>query len=261
METCPNCGAEIRPTARFCTSCGYRIPERSIQNPVEPTSASSAWGVPVSPEVPAPAETIGATEAVAEPVVWEASVPPAPESPQESNVQAGLAVVEKTEEVAVPVSPIAGIVAEETINDTTENKVNIALFHIERLQQLVPDITGWSEEQAKAVNKAIDSLESALKGRESDGESFEALRENVKAAKRQSRNIDVMVALTDRAAEIEDLLDAHDQYSRGVREALISIKPAAVNYVAEVKRKSHTRRRAAPRKTTTTPEPAPPSVE
>jgi hypothetical protein len=146
-------------------------------------------------------------------------------------------------------------VAEETINDMAENRVNIALFHIERLRQLVPDITGWSEEQAASVQRAIDALEQSLRGREEDENPFEALRETLKLARRNPRNIDVMVSLTDRAAEIEDLLDAHDQYSHGVREALVAIKPAAVNYVAQ------TRRRPPRRRPRHKPEPEPVGAE
>ncbi|MGD9711969.1 MAG: hypothetical protein AB7V46_07895 [Thermomicrobiales bacterium] len=174
------------------------------------------WGSPLAPELP-PAHV---------------DVEPAPPQPEPSIGTAPVPVA----------SSLPKVVEEETINDAAENTVNIALFHITRLQQLIPDITGWSEEQASAVNKAISALETALTGREADAEPFAALRETVKSAIRQNRDIDVMVALTDRAKEIEDLLDAHDQYSRGVREALIAIKPAAVNYVAEVKRKPARRR-------------------
>lgn len=250
METCPNCGSEIRPTARFCTSCGYRIPERLLGSPSE----GSGWAVAITTAPP------DLDEAFADPA-------PVPVSWSMATVadEAGPAPVEEPSaepedvvawQATAPVETIPSVVAEETINDTTANKVNIALFHIERLQQLVPDITGWSEEQAGAVNKAIASLETSLKGREADSEPFEALRETVRTAVKKNRDIDVMVALTDRASEIEDLLNAHDAYSRAVREALTSIKPAAVNYVAEVKRKPARRSSSRTRaKTTTTPAP------
>ncbi len=192
-------------------------------------------------------------------VVWPAAEPtPSPvevEEPETASILAPPA------EPAYS-GPVPDVVAEETINDMAENRVNIALFHIERLQQLIPDITGWSEQQAASVNRAIETLETALKGREDAGDPYQALRDTVRAARRQSRDIDVMVALTDRAAEIEDLLEAHDKYSYGVREALIAIKPAAVNYIAET-RKRPVRRRAAARKKaapTTTPAPAEPNT-
>lgn len=31
-ETCPNCGQPSRPGARFCTSCGFRLPERQVDS-------------------------------------------------------------------------------------------------------------------------------------------------------------------------------------------------------------------------------------
>ncbi|MEZ4498859.1 MAG: hypothetical protein R2839_02105 [Thermomicrobiales bacterium] len=160
----------------------------------------------------------------------------------------------------VPMSapgPAPQVVAEETINDAAANQVNIALFHIERLKQLVPDITGWSEDQAAAVNRAIGALETALKGREDASDPYHGLRETVKAAKTRNRDIDVMVALTDRAAEIEDLLSAHDQYSSGVREALFAIKPAAVNYVAAATRRPARKSPAKRTRKTATTTPAP----
>lgn len=45
MEKCFNCGATVRPGAKFCTSCGTRL----IDNPAPPTSTpstpeASAWG-------------------------------------------------------------------------------------------------------------------------------------------------------------------------------------------------------------------------
>ncbi|MBX3071862.1 MAG: zinc ribbon domain-containing protein [Thermomicrobiales bacterium] len=257
METCPNCGAEIRSTARFCTTCGFRIPERTA-GVAESGGSASSWGVAAvestttteAPELvtwpPVRSESIVAA-VVESDVVAVADEPPAATTPEPPAL-----VVP-----AVPEAPgrLASIVDEETINDTTENKVNIALFHIERLQQLVPDITGWSEEQAASVNKAIASLEKSLEGREDDGDPYHGLRETVKTARTRNRDIDVMVALTDRAAEIQDLLAAHDGYSKAVRDSLFALKPAAVDYVAAVKAPARRAPRKRTTRTTTTPAP------
>lgn len=40
METCTNCGATLRPGARFCTTCGTRVNEKSNE--------VSGWGTPVT---------------------------------------------------------------------------------------------------------------------------------------------------------------------------------------------------------------------
>ncbi|MCA9833970.1 MAG: zinc-ribbon domain-containing protein [Thermomicrobiales bacterium] len=42
METCTNCGAALRPGARFCTTCGTRVNEKPTDN--------GGWGVPAVSE-------------------------------------------------------------------------------------------------------------------------------------------------------------------------------------------------------------------
>ncbi|CAN5751697.1 hypothetical protein BH23CHL5_BH23CHL5_08930 [soil metagenome] len=254
MNQCPNCGNEIRATARFCTSCGFRMPERFAEPHVQTGSGSpyapgaAGWGSRPDVSV-AVAQTESESEnendsrhenSVESPDVRETpeSVPVTPDD--------ALQVVSDVLPVATPLptGPVPNVVAEETINDIAENRVNIALFHIERLRQLVPDITGWSEQQAESVDKAVTALETALKGREEAESPYESLRETLKAVKRDSRDIDVMIALADRAAEIEDVIAAHDDYSQGVREALLAIKPAAVNYVKEIQKRPARKRPA-----------------
>lgn len=137
--------------------------------------------------------------------------------------------------------------ADDSVVDMSQNKVNLALFHIETLRQILPDLSNWSEDRAEAVNNAIAAMEAAIKGREGDDDAFANLRRTVAAAKKDPRDIDVMIALSDRSTDIEDLLAAHDKYSIGIRTALIDLKPLAVEYVRVPKR------RAAPaRKRTTT---------
>ena len=270
MENCPNCGNELRPTARFCTSCGFRMPEQSATATTTGGGSdglpaqSLGWGVPVTEPAPAVDKTSAAAAAAASDpdpnsipgvVQWKpVETPPAQAEPAASPVEP---VPAGEIETIAPPGPIPDVVAENTINDMAENRVNIALFHIERLKQLVPDITGWSEQQASSVDLAISALDMALKGREEAGDPYQSLRETLKIARRDPRDIDLMIALADRAGEIEDLLAAHDQYSAGVREALFAIKPAAVNYVTEVTKrpaKGRARRtatkKAAPEKET-----------
>jgi uncharacterized Zn finger protein (UPF0148 family) len=63
METCSNCGATLRPGARFCTTCGTRL------NPTSTTA--NGWSRPAE----APAESTQDTS------VLEAVKPPAPQQP------------------------------------------------------------------------------------------------------------------------------------------------------------------------------------
>ena len=267
METCPNCGSDVRTTARFCTSCGFRIPERaagstSIDGAGSRNEARDLWGTPAeSGAVPTEAAAVVSPEVQND---WVSQTASDAESAKESVAAYPAQSVSTVGSVAVATTDDGGVApilaTEESINDSAENRINIALFHVERLRQLVPDLSGWSEEQAASVNKAISLLEAGLKGREDQGYPYETLRVTIADAKKDPRDIDVMIALSDRASEIEDLLRAHDQYSAALREALFEIKPAAVNYVVKqakpVKKAAARPRRKPAAKTTTTPAPA-----
>ncbi|MCA9860521.1 MAG: zinc ribbon domain-containing protein, partial [Thermomicrobiales bacterium] len=255
METCPNCGQPIRATARFCTSCGYRIPER-VQGTTSTSSASgfaSTWieeSTGAAPEVAAAAQP--ASTWPASPTSTDAQTERAPAVPVVAKAEEPVAESVYAPPVVAP-DPIDEIVAatagfneqEETIAEKSQNKVNIALYHIETLRQILPDLSNWSEERAQSVNEAIATMENAIKGREGDDDAFNGLRQTVAAAKKDPRDIDVMIALSDRAVDIEDLLKAHDAYSIGIRTALIDLKPLAVEYVRVPKRRSAPTRRAS----------------
>ena len=45
METCTNCGASLRPGAKFCTTCGTRLNETSASS-----TSYQGWGTPTSEE-------------------------------------------------------------------------------------------------------------------------------------------------------------------------------------------------------------------
>lgn len=56
MDTCTNCGASLRPGAKFCTTCGTRLNE-------VPASDNAGWGTPAAQFLDATQET-GVIEAV-----------------------------------------------------------------------------------------------------------------------------------------------------------------------------------------------------
>lgn len=244
MEPCPNCGQPIRATARFCTSCGYRIPERAPGSTESNGSGfASTWieeTTGVAPEAVAvadPASTwpVGSGDTSQEQVRALDVQWVAPDLAQqvaeidEAIYAAPVAVAPTTNEI---VSSTAGFnSSDDSVVNVSQNKVNVALYHIETLRQLLPDLSAWSEERAASVNAAIAAMEVALKGREADDHPYHSLRQTVAAAKKDPRDIDVMVALSDRSRDIEDLLAAHDTYSYALRTALIDLKPLAVEYV------------------------------
>lgn len=256
MEPCPNCGQPVRATARFCTSCGYRIPER----PQGSTSAHTTTGFAStwieSDEVDTPV-----VEHSSEPATTWPATPEPPAASQEvqwappvtiENTETGIVAAPPTEVVPDPLDEIVAATAgfnseEESIADRSQNQINIALYHVETLRQLLPGLSNWSEERAQSVNAAIAAMEAAIAGREADDSPFDSLRQTIVAAKKDPRDIDVMIALSDRATDIEDLLLAHDKYSIGIRQALIDLKPLAVEYVSVPKA-----RRAPARKSTST---------
>src|SRR6266511_1952003 len=43
MEQCPNCGSTVRIGAKFCTTCGFRLPEPAAPEPVGGVAARSPF--------------------------------------------------------------------------------------------------------------------------------------------------------------------------------------------------------------------------
>ncbi len=247
MEPCPNCGQPVKATARFCTSCGYRIPERAHGSTSNSnTNFSSTW-----------IEESTGTATAAEPVAT-ATWPDAPTAEIVEEQIEMVDVVETAPEMdyappAIAVDPIDEIVAatagynddQDSLVDMSQNKVNIALYHVETLRQLLPELSAWSIDRAQTVNEAIEAMETAIKDREADDDTFHGLRETVAAARKDPRDIDVMIALSDRSLDIQDLLKAHDAYSIGIRTALIDLKPLAVEYVKVPKRRTAPARKSS----------------
>jgi hypothetical protein len=72
MENCPNCGSPVRPGAKFCTTCGFRLPEGEDTAPAAETAsevpafdpvgtmAAEDWSTGGAPETASPPpETAG----------------------------------------------------------------------------------------------------------------------------------------------------------------------------------------------------------
>lgn len=70
MDRCPNCGSSVRAGAKFCTTCGFRLPIQPLA-PAQPTSARSPFDLtssaPASSRWPNPADSPAAPVAPVEP--------------------------------------------------------------------------------------------------------------------------------------------------------------------------------------------------
>lgn len=63
MERCPNCGAPARPGAKFCTTCGYRLPVAPpVIPPADPSDSATSSAAASWPSPPAQASENAATE-------------------------------------------------------------------------------------------------------------------------------------------------------------------------------------------------------
>ncbi len=91
MDRCPNCDAAVRPNAKFCTSCGFRLPNPEPVLPVEPTDRPEGWRSPFS-----------TTSHYETNQSWTAPVPPppAPEPPAPVVPDVPAAVVAAAEDPA-----------------------------------------------------------------------------------------------------------------------------------------------------------------
>ncbi len=81
MAFCPNCGAQIDDSAKFCNFCGAKMdaaPVRSVPEPPITEPMPAAPEIPEAPELPA--EPVVSVEPGAEPAPGEAaqSIPPEP---------------------------------------------------------------------------------------------------------------------------------------------------------------------------------------
>src|SRR5262245_32363092 len=85
MERCPNCGASARPSAKFCTTCGYRFDDdtaganASMNTSSSGENAASGATGPTSNEAPGGWPSSANNEWNRPESVW--APPPLPETP------------------------------------------------------------------------------------------------------------------------------------------------------------------------------------
>ena len=80
MNRCPNCGAQNRIGARFCTSCGFKMPESVSKAPTPAPQteapARNPWHIPPSAsQTPTATETSSESGGEAPSTVWTTPIP------------------------------------------------------------------------------------------------------------------------------------------------------------------------------------------
>ena len=247
MERCPHCGTPGRPGAKFCTTCGYRIPngddaapqdviasEREVvdTSPDEEREASVLADWPASP----PAAIADAGEG------WGQPAPaPSGEVAPEVNV-AGDADHFWPEQPADPwpappsasgSDPAANALATDTDNDAE------GALDAERDDDAVPVAAGYQTRALRLVDElraAIDGMEGGtprdLHGVISDlevavtppgamaSEEVAALREALLAARERPRDVDTIVDLTTRIEAMLSLIIAYDRAMAAIERSL-----------------------------------------
>jgi hypothetical protein len=76
METCPSCGAALKPGAKFCTNCGFKVEQAT------PASAQPSQSAPVPPVAPAAPQQPAAAVPPVPPTTQAASAPTQATPPQ-----------------------------------------------------------------------------------------------------------------------------------------------------------------------------------
>jgi hypothetical protein len=231
MNRCPNCAAQNREGAKFCTSCGFRLPVESAPlitserspfattstvPPFEETSLESVenshaepgfstWNTPPAEE-PAPG------------LSWDAGPPQNTSVPVNDDMIASLVAdtdqptsEEQTNSVESPASTEAGPPAERRASGESPT--------VDHLLKLVRDLEYGLIELADAApaRGSGDSrlLANALADLQ-DEDDLVPLRNAVATAQERPRDVDVMLDLVLRADAISSLLTERDQLKSAI---------------------------------------------
>lgn len=203
---CPNCGSHNRTTAKFCVTCGVRIPDEApaARDPFTATPATATWPAPPS---------AAAQPAVAEP----ASVPapsgwggwgaptPAAEPPTAARAIAAEEVEFDIHEAIDRPAPAA----DPGIETPGDDALGQAIELLDTLRDLLPTVL------ASAGGTAVGNAAAVLA--QTSDDDYSALRAMVAEATERPRDIDVMIRLSQRIGDITDLLAERDRLRAALR--------------------------------------------
>lgn len=221
MNACPNCGADLRPNARFCTSCGFRLPETveapppARQSPFEtPSSSSEQWwkaaGLSRPPGIPDDEPAAGSAAPAAAPTPGEpVEVPARPEVtppalPGWWRVQAvGLTIVPDDQDAGAGTGA-AGDQGEPVA--TLSGPPEVLQDAVTRLQEALAALTAASRPE---VQQAVARVR-ALAGPDAERDArIAGLAGAVATATDRPRDVDTMLELVNHLETIDLLLRSH----------------------------------------------------
>lgn len=239
MERCPNCGEMVRSGARYCTTCGYRMPDLPSEapgvevnaDPPAPPPASNGWpdfspsqDEPLSgppPEEPPPADesldiaAVAELEAAAISSFWpappvaqaivstSAEVPTNGEEVEQSETVSALSVEAEPDE---PLE-VEGSEARERV-----------LAMIDELREYVVASPNDNRDDLKGVIAELEVASTAPGAFDQD--ELASLRDTLLSARDRPRDLDTVLDLTGRIDSLVALVFAYERSHAAIERAL-----------------------------------------
>lgn len=82
METCPSCGAALKPGAKFCTHCGFKIEQPAAPQQSTPAATAAPQQPTATPVTPAPQQQAASAVPPVPPVTTQQTAAPQQPTPQ-----------------------------------------------------------------------------------------------------------------------------------------------------------------------------------
>ena len=236
MERCPNCGEMVRSGARYCTTCGYRMPELRSEAPGEimsddaQPSAPQASGWPeFSPSQPDPETALSANSsspdddstATANGTVSDqapASFWPAPPiAPNERDDNPEGAV-----ESAIIVADLAEAPVDEAGEPGASQARERILALLDEVREFVSAIPNDDRDDLRGVVAELE-VASTPPGA-FDPEDLASLRDALLVARDRPRDLDTVLDLTGRIDNMVALVFAYERAHAAIERALAVLR-------------------------------------
>lgn len=220
MNRCPNCAAQNREGAKFCTSCGFRLPAESAplttseRSPFATTSTVPPYEEPSVPPSQAPTTEPGfatwntpPADEAAPGLSWNAAPPPNTSVPVSDDMIASLvADADQGAEAADAESAVDRRIKPSSSSiDHALKLVRDLEYELIELAEATPGRAGGD---SRLLANAIADLQ--------DEDDLAPLRNAVTTAQERPRDVDVMLDLVLRADALSALLTERDQLKSAI---------------------------------------------